>query len=948
MLAQYRGWIFGDNLKTPRWIWVLSGTPTLKPDIYPPYDSRWRLAGAKRMEDKDVGYIHKPMIDKDIVLDDKVRLQTMAELHKLGQEAEMAFLENKRAREEAEKSAEVGKGREEEEEVEGNKTSSQSEGLRGEGTGETRFSKAREEGDSQGAFKRKMSDTETSTGGIASHDTKRSHTSKREEEASMSQGQVHGSGTREEGQGEAKAQSEGMDITPSEAEDSSSSSSDQHTRPGSPSAGNSPSGRAQMDSGENVMANPSNDSKEDMDSGEDVRMSQDSGEDSREDTGEDTKGEEWEDAEEEEEPEEELETLAQWIRTVHKLKWERHVECELRLAHHKHLRNLKQATSAGDDITSTNKFEWLRKELEVNEFYASQYAWKAHPNSNDILVHNGNYAKQFIWPKTYQPQGLKRERGHMVTDPSCPKFSKQTKERKLLPNMLVEVEDAPGIWFVADSSYDGWVFDDNLDELDWVWHFGDQNPSVKKPDVFPPADSRWQKKATGKVRCNPTKINTNPITDSRVIREEKAREDLLWDLDTIREQIEQEFNKEPSAFKEALKQAEQVDLQTYKRRDKAQADNKRQLQEDAGASEKGTGPKRRKSGESTKYAEKKRARDQGTVDKDKTIPTINDNLRDLRPEARKTGKNQRRKEINNERVEVEVKSDRALLEKEAAVFLSQTEKLKKWNKEYASEFSSIAQIARGEAPRVIEAARSARRTLRNIRPLITARYVSKAKEWQITTDVAFKIPHFIEGANVIKVLERKVTIESPLDLFEIVPIEEDQNAHDSHEGSVIPLKSSKEVSRNSPRAFSPLIAKMPESTQLRPRMIWKPWRTMTEVPYNILADTGISAELLASAMALMVSIGLVEGDEDLESKAFVIDSERFYRSDASDAGSWDGDDEQDGLNQHQELEKGSSDQIELGGADTEGDLVLSPLTGSGPEIVQEALDSDTDKGDPHT
>ncbi|GBG72260.1 hypothetical protein CBR_g11190 [Chara braunii] len=137
-----------------------------------------------------------------------------------------------------------------------------------------------------------------------------------------------------------------------------------------------------------------------MDSGEDVRMSQDSGEDS----GEDTEEEEWEDAEEEEE----LETLAQWIRTVHKLKWERHVECEVRLAHHKHLRNLKQATSVGDDITSTNRFEWLRKEQEVNEFYASQYAWKVHLNSNNISVHNGNYAKQFIWPKTYQPQRLKR------------------------------------------------------------------------------------------------------------------------------------------------------------------------------------------------------------------------------------------------------------------------------------------------------------------------------------------------------------------------------------------------------------------------------------------------------------------------------------------------------------------------------------------------------------
>ncbi|GBG77552.1 hypothetical protein CBR_g23998 [Chara braunii] len=664
-----------------------------------------------------------------------------------------------------------------------------------------------------------------------------------------------------------------------------------------------------------------------------------------------------------------------------------------------------------------------------------------------------------------------RERGHLGTDPTCPKFLKQAKERKLLPNMLVEVEDAPGIWFVAHPSYDGWVFDDNLDEPDWVWHFGDQNPSVKKPDVFPPADSRWQKKATGKVRGNPTKINTNPITDSRVIREEKAREDLLWDLDTIREQIEHEINKEPFAFREALKQAEQVDLQTYKRRDKVQVDNKRQLHEDDRSLEKGIGPKRRKAGESTegkgtetsetgvegegmemdmtggegddeaggrnntpdagsaeeedrstqsltwlrdsvekakrerehafdvrvaclkhaersqvngkknafaginnsssqyemlkkeraeefsefaafRYAEKKRARDQGTVDKDKTIPTTNDNFQDLRPKARKTGKNQRRKETNNEQVEAQEKSERVLLEKEEAVVLSQMEKLRKWNKEYASEFTSIAQIARGEVPRVIEAARSARRTLRNIQPLITARYVRKAKEWQITTDVAFKIPHFVEGENVIKLLKGKVTTETPLGLFETVTIEEEQTVLDTQKESDNPLKSSNEASRNSPRAFSPLIAKMPESTQLRPGMIWKPWRTVTEVPYSILADTGISTELLATVVAHIVSTGQLEGDEDLESKAHAINCEIFYRSDASDAGSdagsWEGDDEQDGLGQYQELEKDSSEQVELDGVDVVGDLALSPLTGSGPETVQEALGRDTDKEDPPT
>ncbi|GBG93100.1 hypothetical protein CBR_g58785 [Chara braunii] len=55
-----------------------------------------------------------------------------------------------------------------------------------------------------------------------------------------------------------------------------------------------------------------------------------------------------------------------------------------------------------------NRFEWLKKEPEVNEFYAAQYAWKAIPANNDITIHKAGYTKQFVWPKTYQPQGLKR------------------------------------------------------------------------------------------------------------------------------------------------------------------------------------------------------------------------------------------------------------------------------------------------------------------------------------------------------------------------------------------------------------------------------------------------------------------------------------------------------------------------------------------------------------
>ncbi|GBG64605.1 hypothetical protein CBR_g45662 [Chara braunii] len=107
-----------------------SAAPTVKPDIYPPYDSRWRQMGAKRMVDRDVGFLTKPMIDDASMLDDRQRLQTMAKLNKVGQAAEQAFLENRRAREEAQRSEEKGsKDEEGGDSVKGSKTGSRSKGM---------------------------------------------------------------------------------------------------------------------------------------------------------------------------------------------------------------------------------------------------------------------------------------------------------------------------------------------------------------------------------------------------------------------------------------------------------------------------------------------------------------------------------------------------------------------------------------------------------------------------------------------------------------------------------------------------------------------------------------------------------------------------------------------------------------------------------------------------
>ncbi|GBG81204.1 hypothetical protein CBR_g31876 [Chara braunii] len=96
---------------------------------------------------------------------------------------------------------------------------------------------------------------------------------------------------------------------------------------------------------------------------------------------------------------------------------------------------------------------------------------------------------------------------------------------------------------------------------------------------------------------------------------------------------------------------------------------------------------------------------------------------------------------------------------------------------------------------------------------------------------------------------------------------------------------------------------MPESTRLSSGMIWKPWRTVVEVPYSILADVGMSAELMATTVAHIASTGLLEGDEDLDARAYATDCERFYRSDESDCDSGDEDDEKDMMEGLPELEK---------------------------------------------
>ncbi|GBG62575.1 hypothetical protein CBR_g31212 [Chara braunii] len=157
-----------------------------------------------------------------------------------------------------------------------------------------------------------------------------------------------------------------------------------------------------------------------------------------------------------------------------------------------------------------------------------------------------------------------------------------------------------------------------------------------------------------------------------------------------------------------------------------------------------------------RYAEKKRAREQGPKDKDRTVPESKDEFQDLRPRKWKSGKNQKKKNPDTMQADSPEDSEHTLLEKEAAVVLAQTDELKKLNEEYASEFITISHIARDQAPLVVETAQSSRLTLMNIRPLIAARYMEKIEEWQIATDVSFQIPCFEEGQNVADILREKL------------------------------------------------------------------------------------------------------------------------------------------------------------------------------------------------
>ncbi|GBG79886.1 hypothetical protein CBR_g30151 [Chara braunii] len=340
--AQYRGWTFYDNLESPRWVWVLQESPTLKPDIYPPYDNKWRQKGAKRMEDKDIGYLIKPMIDETMLLDDKHRLRTMEKLNQIGKTAEVAYLENSKAREEAQ--SETRNHNQENESEGGECGEGQSGSTKQSSTATSLKRKARTEelSESEQSKQGEQGTKQVQSGGIkVTRDTQQTP-GDQNQEMETKQGGTGGSN-------KWRFHSKGIVGRLHQR-------SKKWKKQRAKMRGTRATGRIFPKGNQPV---PLQNLEEKKKGGEGEE-----GEDSEESSSEDG----WEDTEDEEdEDDEEPETIERWVKCMQALEWEITVECEVCLAHHKHLRNLKDAMTTMEGLTTTNRFEILKKEKEIND-----------------------------------------------------------------------------------------------------------------------------------------------------------------------------------------------------------------------------------------------------------------------------------------------------------------------------------------------------------------------------------------------------------------------------------------------------------------------------------------------------------------------------------------------------------------------------------------------------
>ncbi|GBG92148.1 hypothetical protein CBR_g54449 [Chara braunii] len=89
--AQYAGWVFNDNLDTPDWVWTIQGEPTPKPDVYPPYESRWQTLNTGKKSPKS--FIRDPVINIETLKQEIWERDLSADLQSVQENIERGWVE---------------------------------------------------------------------------------------------------------------------------------------------------------------------------------------------------------------------------------------------------------------------------------------------------------------------------------------------------------------------------------------------------------------------------------------------------------------------------------------------------------------------------------------------------------------------------------------------------------------------------------------------------------------------------------------------------------------------------------------------------------------------------------------------------------------------------------------------------------------------------------------
>ncbi|GBG81422.1 hypothetical protein CBR_g32099 [Chara braunii] len=311
------------------------------------------------MEDRSTGFLTEHIINEAGLLDEKQRMETMNELHEVGKIAETAYLENQRAR------SSPGSQRDSACSTPKSLSPSKSEGA----TRQINRSLKRKSEDSTN----EPAKTETDKGRQKTVGLANALSADMDSDAQASNTQV-----------DAATGSSGS--VPTEMEEDQSQQSD-----GEEDKQQTDTGR-----GSKRTRSEGNSNETDTEAQEDDEDSTEQG---------DTDMEDEEDQDQDTDPDS-LEYVQQYVCS---LELNRSVELEVRLAHHKHLRNLRSATKREEDITTENKYEILKREEEINEFYAAQYSMKARVKKNKIEVDRSTYEQHFNWPKSYAEQKAERK-----------------------------------------------------------------------------------------------------------------------------------------------------------------------------------------------------------------------------------------------------------------------------------------------------------------------------------------------------------------------------------------------------------------------------------------------------------------------------------------------------------------------------------------------------------